>query len=366
MTTLVDPSAPTAAPRDNIGVVEWLRTRLFSSPGNTILTLATLVLLWFVLPPMANWFVLDAVWWAAPPEVCRAAEGACWAMIHEKHRLIIFGRYPYAEHWRPFVAMLVLIGLIGGSTNRRFWRRELAVAWAAGMVVMGVLMWGGVFGLTFVETALWGGLPLTLILTTVGIVVAFPLGIILALGRQSQMPIIRTLSVVYIELIRGVPLVSLLFMASFMFPLFMPSGVQISSLLRAQVAIILFAGAYLAEVVRGGLQAVPRGQVEAARSLGLGYWPTMWKIVLPQAIRMVIPGIVNSFISTFKDTSLVAIVSLTDLMLAARQAVGDPAWRAYGLEGYVFIGLIYLIFCYLMSRYSQRLEVQLYTGRQRL
>jgi general L-amino acid transport system permease protein len=364
MTTLADPT-PTAAPSDSIGVVQWLRTRLFSSVGNTILTLATLLLLWFALPPIANWFVFDAVWWAAAPEVCRAAQGACWAMIHEKHRLIIFGRYPYAEHWRPLIAMLVLIGLIGASTHRPFWRRELFAAWGAGLLVMAVLMWGGIFGLTFVETTLWGGLPLTLILTTVGIAVAFPWGVLLALGRQSQMPIIRTLSIVYIELIRGVPLISLLFMASFMFPLFMPSGVQISSLLRAQVAIILFAGAYLAEVVRGGLQAVPRGQVEAARSLGLGYWPTMWKIVLPQAIRMVIPGIVNSFISTFKDTSLVAIVSLTDLMLAARQAVGDPEWRAFGIEGYVFIGLIYLIFCYLMSRYSQRLEVQLNTGRKR-
>lgn len=365
MTTLADPTPASAAPRESIGVLEWLRTRLFSSVGNTILTLATLGFLWLILPPLINWGILDAVWHAAPPAECRAAGGACWAMIHEKHRLIIFGRYPYAEHWRPLLAMVVLIGLIGVSADRRAWKRWLLGVWGAGVVVMGVLMWGGVFGLTYVEPALWGGLPLTLILTTVGIAVAFPWGVLLALGRQSKMPVIRTLSVVYIELVRGVPLVSLLFMASFMLPLFMPSGVQISSLLRAQVAIILFAGAYLAEVVRGGLQAVPRGQVEAARSLGLGYWPTMWKIVLPQAIRMVIPGIVNSFISTFKDTSLVAIVSLTDLMLAARQAVGDPLWRAYGLEGYVFIGLIYLIFCYLMSRYSQRLEVQLYTGRQR-
>lgn len=364
MTIVADPT-PAAAPRDSIGMLEWLRTRLFSSVGNTVLTLFTLGLLWVTLPPLVNWGILDAVWHDAPPEECRAAAGACWAMIHEKHRLIIFGRYPYAEHWRPLLAMVILIGLIALSADRRSWRRWLAGVWAAGTVVMGVLMWGGILGLTYVEPALWGGLPLTLILTTVGIAVAFPWGVLLALGRQSRMPVIRTLSVVYIELVRGVPLVSLLFMASFMLPLFMPSGVQISSLLRAQVAIILFAGAYLAEVVRGGLQAVPRGQVEAARSLGLGYWPTMWKIVLPQAIRLVIPGIVNSFISTFKDTSLVAIVSLTDLMLAARQAVGDPAWRAFGLEGYVFIGLIYLVFCYLMSRYSQRLEVQLYTGRVR-
>jgi general L-amino acid transport system permease protein len=226
-------------------------------------------------------------------------------------------------------------------------------------------MWGGVFGLAYVETSLWGGLPLTLILSVFGVAVAFPLSILLALGRRSEMPVVRAFSVAYIELIRGVPLISLLFMASFMLPLFLPSGVNLNALLRAQIAIILFTAAYLAEVIRGGLQAIPAGQYEAARALGLGYWRMTGNIILPQAIRLVIPPIVNTFIGMFKDTSLVAIVSLTDLLLATRQAISDPEWRAYFVEGYVFIAVIYFCFCFFMSRYSLYLERELETGHRR-
>jgi general L-amino acid transport system permease protein len=347
------------------GALAWLSANLFGSAVNTIITIASVLLLAWFVPPLVEWVLIDSRWGDTAPAECRKAAGACWAFIHEKHRLILFGRYPYDEQWRPLAGMAILLSLIGASCHRPFWRRWLALAWAVGIVMMAALMWGGVFGLRYVETTLWGGLPLTFILTTVGVAVAFPWGVLLALGRRSKLPIIRALSVGYIEIVRGVPLVSLLFMASFMFPLFMPTGVQINALVRAQVAIILFAGAYLAEVVRGGLQAIPRGQVEAAGALGMGYWLTMRKIVLPQAIRLVIPGIVNSFISTFKDTSLVAIVSLTDLMLSTRQAIADPLWRPFFVEGYVFIGAIYLVFCYLMSRYSQHLEVELNTGRRR-
>ncbi|MBM3505752.1 MAG: amino acid ABC transporter permease [Alphaproteobacteria bacterium] len=360
---MTDAALPIAPPRT--GPTAWLRTNLFGSWRNTLISLGSFALLVWAVPPLLDWFLFESRWGDTPPAECRKAAGACWAFVHEKHRLILFGRYPFAEQWRPLVGMAILLGLIGASCYRPFWRRWLLAVWAVGIAVMAVLMWGGVFGLRFVETTLWGGLPLTFLLTTVGVGAAFPLGVVLALGRRSKLPIIRAVSIGYIELVRGVPLVSLLFMASFMFPLFMPSGVQINALIRAQVAIILFAGAYLAEVVRGGLQAVPRGQIEAAAALGMGYWLTMRKIVLPQAIRLVIPGIVNSFISTFKDTSLVAIVSLSDLMLSTRQAIADPLWRPFFVEGYVFIGAIYLVFCFLMSRYSQHLEVQLNTGRRR-
>jgi len=263
------------------------------------------------------------------------------------------------------ISVLLIVALLGLSCNRVFWRAWLGAVWAGGAGLFMLLMWGGVLGMSFVETSLWGGLPLTLILAVVGIVVAFPLSIFLALGRRSNLPVIRALSVVYIELVRGVPLISLLFMASFMLPLFMPTGFTVNDLLSAQVAIILFSAAYLAEVIRGGLQAIPAGQYEAAQSLGLSYWQSTRMIILPQAIRLVIPPIVNTFIGLFKDTSLVAIVSLADLLFAARQAIADPAWRAFFVEAYVFIAMIYFCFCFFMSKYSQYLETQLDTGHRR-
>jgi general L-amino acid transport system permease protein len=220
-------------------------------------------------------------------------------------------------------------------------------------------MWGGVLGLTFVENALWGGLPLTLILSVVGLLFSFPMAILLALGRRSKLPAIRSLCIGYIELIRGVPLVSILFMASVMFPLFLPEGLTVDKLLRAQAGIILFTAAYLAEAVRGGLQAIPVGQHEAADALGLSYWKKTLLIVLPQALKLAIPAIVNQFISMFKDTSLVIIIGLYDLLTTAKTALADPLWRAYYVESYIFAALIYWGFCYFMSRYSQFLERRL-------
>ena len=255
--------------------MRWARENLFRSWPETIATLLILWIIWKTIPPFIDWAFLDAVW-KPDSKMCRASEGACWGFIAEKHRFILFGTYPYELHWRPALATVILIGLWVFSAFRQFWKSWLALVWLFGLTVIGILMWGGIFGLRYVENERWGGLILTLILTTFGIACAFPLGILLALGRRSDMPIIRGLSVGYIELIRGVPLISLLFMASVMLPLFLPHGVTIDKLLRAQIAIILFAAAYLAEVIRGGLQAIPRGQYDAAHALALPFWRT-WR-----------------------------------------------------------------------------------------
>jgi general L-amino acid transport system permease protein len=280
-------------------------------------------------------------------------------VVTEKHRFILFGTYPFEAQWRPALAILIFIGLFVASAMRRFWRKELMVIWLGALTVIGVLMWGGVLGLAFVPQERWGGLAVTLILATFGLAFGFPLGVLVALGRRSDLPAIKAICVIYVELIRGVPLVSLLFMASVMFPLFLPDGINIDKLLRAQVAIILFAGAYLAEVVRGGLQALPNGQREGADALGLSYWQKTGLIVLPQALRLVIPPLVNTFIGFFKDTSLVLIIGIFDLLTAGKTAIVEPAWQGFSLEIYIVVGLIYFAFCFAMSRYSQRLETDL-------
>ncbi len=238
---------------------------------------------------------------------------------------------------------------------RIFWKWWLGAIWILGLTAIGILMWGGL-GLPYVENERWGGLILTLLLTTFGLAFAFPLSILLALGRRSTLPVIRGLCVAYIELIRGVPLISLLFMASVMLPLFLPAGVSVDKLLRAQIALILFAAAYLAEVVRGGLQAVPGHQYESAAALGLGYWEQMSYIILPQALRIAVPPLVNTFIGFFKDTSLVLIIGLFDLLSTIKVSLNDPAWTGFGVEAYIFAALVYFVFCFAMSQYSRRLE----------
>ncbi|MGP1396639.1 MAG: amino acid ABC transporter permease [Inquilinaceae bacterium] len=349
----------------SIGPLAWLRANLFNSWFNAILTLLILWLLITMVPPILDWVLFSAIFADVPSEVCRGADGACWAFVREKFRLIMLGLYPQSQQWRPIVAVVLFIALIGASANRRFWTPWLAVVWVAGLVVVFTLMYGGVLGLTVVPTARWGGLPLTLGLSVIGLVVAFPLSILLALGRRSEMPAIKTICVVYIELIRGVPLITVLFMSSALFPLFLPTGVNFDKLLRAQVAMILFAAAYLAEVVRGGLQAVPKGQYEAADSLGLGYWQKTMLIVLPQALRISIPPLVNTFIGFFKDTSLVVIIGLFDLLGATKAALTDPAWLGFYKEAYLFVGVIYFMFCFTMSRYSQALEKRVNIGTRR-
>jgi general L-amino acid transport system permease protein len=249
---------------------------------------------------------------------------------------------------------------------RRFWRKELVLIWIGTLALIGLLMWGGVLGMAYVPQDSWGGLPITLILATFGLAFAFPLAVLVALGRRSTtMPAVKLLCVLYVELIRGVPLISLLFMASVMFPLFMPAGVNVDKLLRAQIAFILFAGAYLAEVVRGGLQALPKGQAEAADALGLAYWQKTGLIILPQALRLVIPPLVNTFIGFFKDTSLVLIIGLFDLLTMGKVALSDPPWQSFTTEVYIFLAVIYAMFCYAMSRYSRGLERDLNRARQR-
>jgi general L-amino acid transport system permease protein len=257
---------------------------------------------------------------------------------------------------------VIFVAMIAASCDRRLWGRRLLLLWLVGLAAVGVLMWGGVFGLRYVDSLLWSGLPLTLILTVVGVLFAFPLGILLALGRRSELPAVRAICVAYIELVRGVPLITVLFMASVMLPLFLPTGITIDKLLRAQLAFILFAAAYLAEVVRGGLQAIPQGQIEAANALGLNYWQRTRLIVLPQALSLVIPPLVNTFIGTFKDTSLIIIIGLFDLLGTVNAALADPNWQGFHLEAYVFAGAIYFVFCFFMSRYSLMLEREFNQG----
>jgi len=356
------------------GPLAWARANLFDSWWSTALTLALGYLILRGAWAFLDWGVIHAIWQVPQgpkgpnTDLCRAAAGtgACWAVIGEKYRFILFGFYPYAQQWRPALVIVLFIALYGISANRRFWRKELALIWIAAMALIGILMWGGVFGLTLVTESQWGGLPITLILATVALALAFPLAVLVALGRRStRLPAVKLLCVMYVELIRGVPLITLLFMASVMFPLFMPNGFDVDKLLRAQVAITLFAGAYLAEVVRAGLQSLPKGQAEAADALGLSYWKKTLLVVLPQALRLVIPPLVNTFIGFFKDTSLVLIIGIFDLLKSGITAVAEPAWQGFGNEVYIVLALIYFAFCFAMSRYSRGLERELDRARRR-
>ena len=308
-----------------------------------------------------GWALINAVW-SVPYNAQGVADtgpclkmqgiGACWAIIGDKYRLILFGRYPYAEQWRPALCVALFIGLYVVSAMRRFWRKELALIWVGTLLAIGVLM--------------WGGLPITLILATFGLAFAFPLAILVALGRRSTtLPAVHLLCVLYVELIRGVPLIALLFMASVMFPLFLPEGVNIDNLLRVQIAIILFVAAYVAEVIRAGLQALPKGQTEAAEALGLTYWQKTGFIILPQALRLVIPPLVNTCIGFFKDTSLVLIVGMFDLLMMGKVALSDPPWQSFANEVYIFLALIYIAFCFAMSKYSRGLERDLGRAHRR-
>lgn len=347
------------------GVATWLRAKLFNTWYNTLVTLAGLWLLYSTVPPAFAWFFSDAVWTAGPAEACREAAGACWSFIAEKWRFILFGTYPFAEQWRPGIAVVLFIAMVIVSCIKAFWNKGLLLIWPVGLAICWILLAGTPIGPEPVPNNLWSGIPITLMLAVVGCGLAFPLSILLALGRRSKMPIIKAFCVGYIELIRGVPLITVLFMASVMFPLFMPSGMTFDKLLRAQVAIILFAAAYLAEVVRGGLQAIPKGQYEAADAMGLSYWQAMIFIILPQALKITIPPQVNTFIGMFKDTSLVLIVGIFDLMFTMRVAINDLEWRAYYIEGFISVAIIYFIFCFSMSKYSQWLEGELHRGHRR-
>ena len=366
--TIVFVSAPARpAPNKTEGFMPWVKSNLFASVPNAIISVIIIGILLWAASGALSWGVFNAVV-QANADACQAARGigACWGVVNEKARLIVLGRYPQPEHWRPVIATAILLGLVISSCMRFFWKPWLALVWIAGLSAFFTLMAGGVMGLTKVPTDQWGGLPLTIMLTVISMTLAFPIAVAVALGRRSNMPAIKSLCVVYVELIRGVPLISVLFMASFMLPLFMPVGKSPDVLIRVVVGIMLFAAAYMAEIIRGGLQALPKGQAEAAASIGLGYWQTQIKIILPQALGTVVPSIMNNFISLFKDTSLVTIVSLYELTGALSLAVGsDPNWRPFKIEAYLFIAAIYFVCCFAMSRYSLWIEKQVAVGKAR-
>ena len=356
-------------PASTVGALGWLRRNLFSSPPNAALTVLALYLLFTLIPPILRWAVLDATWSGDNRAACAANKGACWTFIRVHFDQFLYGFYPDAQRWRvKTVVLLLLLGaaplLVRSVPQKVKMRLGLALLVAFPVVAL-ILLKGGVLGLPAVDTSSWGGLLLTLVIAGVGMTAALPLGVLLALGRRSGLPAIETLCVTFIEFWRGVPLITVLFMSSVMLPLFLPAGMNFDKLLRALIGVSLFQAAYMAEVVRGGLQAIPKGQLEAAAALGLGYWKSMLLIVLPQALKLVIPGIVNTFIALFKDTSLVLIIGLFDLMNIVHNATTNPEGLGFSTEGYVFAAAVYWLFCFGMSRYSQRLEKRLHTGHQR-
>lgn len=366
-----------AKPPPNLvrGPVAWLRDNLFSSIPNALLTLLALVLLYLVVPPLVRFLFVNAVWTGSSGEACRPVAngppvGACWAYIGNWINYFIYGSYPAAERWRVNVFFLALAVGVAWMLWLRAPRRGLgALYFFVVLPVLSYFLLAGApwLGLSEVATSSWGGVLVTILVSAVGIVGSLPLGILLALGRRSKLPLIRLFSVIFIEFVRGVPLITVLIMANTMLPLFLPGGVTIDRLARPLIGVSLFAAAYMAEVVRGGLQAIPKGQYEGAMSLGLNYPQMMAFIVLPQALRIVIPGIVNVFIALFKDTTLVAYVGIFDLVKTIENARADPAWAAPTISntGYVFAALFYFVFCWGMSLYSRGVERRLATGHKR-
>lgn len=361
-------------PKFRPGPVKWMRDNLFSTPLNSFFTLLSLYLLYLAVPSALSWAIFEADWVGETRAACenpdgssRYGVGACWVFISVRMDQFMYGFYPAEEHWRPnLLAIILIICLVALHLKQVKFKSLIGVfALVIYPVIAFTVLYGGVFGLTVVETDQWGGLMLTLILALVGIVAALPIGVVLALGRRSSMPLVRNVCVVFIEFWRGVPLITVLFMASVMLPLFLPEGTDFDKMVRACVGIVLFQSAYMAEVIRGGLQAIPKGQYEAADALGLSYWKKMNLIVLPQALKLVIPGIVNTFIALFKDTTLVYIVGLFDILQMLKAAGSNAEWLGFETEGYVFAALIFWVFCFSMSRYSQRLEKKLHTGHKR-
>ena len=350
-------------PASTVGIVGWLRTNLFSTPFYTLLTLVTAYILVTTLGPAIQWAFIDADWVGDSREACDSG-GACWVFIGSRMDQFLYGFYPDGEQWRVnalYVMLALLIAaLVYEPTPKKGWIAAFTLLIFP--IIAFVLLVGGSFGLEQVETHKWGGLMLTLVLACVGIVASLPFGILLALGRRSKMPVVKSFCTVFIEVWRGVPLITVLFMASVMLPLFVSAEIDFDKLLRALIGITLFQSAYMAEVIRGGLQAIAKGQYEAADALGLSYWKKMGLIILPQALKIMIPGIVNTFIALFKDTSLVLIIGLFDLLAIVQAALADPKWLGYSIEGYVFVAFSFWVFCFGMSRYSQHLERKLHTG----
>lgn len=350
-------------PENTTGPIGWVRRHLFSSVTNTVLTLFTLYILYILLVPTIDWAFLKADWFGETRDACTSG-GACWVFVTSRFSQFLYGFYPEDLTWRIDLAFILLAVQLAWLMIPKLPYKGIVSILVLFVypVVAFYLLYGGSFGLDVVETHKWGGLSLTLVLAVIGIVAALPFGVLLALGRRSEMPIVKSFCVVYIELWRGVPLITVLFMASVMLPLFVPAEVTFDKLLRALIGIVMFQSAYMAEVVRGGLQAIPKGQYEAAQALGLNYWKMMGLVVLPQALKLMIPGIVNTFIALFKDTSLVLIIGLFDLLAIVQAGLTDPKWLGYSVEGYAFVALMFWIFCFGMSKYSQHLERHFHTG----
>lgn len=373
-----DLTAARPAPSRNQGIFVWIKHNLLRTPLDAFLTITFATLIVWIAPALVRWIFVDAVWVGSDRTYCATAaqgglrpdgwSGACWAFVRDRFHQFIFGRYPVEERWRPVTVGFILVVLLVPMLIPRFPKKGMNALLLLGAfpILSFAMLAGGNFGLAPVPTSLWGGLMVTLILSFVGIGASLPLGIVLALARRSQLPAIRVISVVFIEGVRGVPLITILFMANFILPLFLPAGWSIDNFLRALVGITLFSSAYMAEVVRGGLQAIPKGQYEGASSLGLSPWQTTFLIILPQAIKLVIPGIVNTFIGLFKDTSLVSIIGMFDLLGIVRLNMTDAVWVApvTPLTGLLFAGFIFWMFCFAMSRYSMFMERRLNTGHR--
>jgi len=356
-------------PAARAGVLGWLRTNLFSSPANITLTLLCVLFIVWAVPPLLRFFLIDAVWSGADGDACLASPaqpqpGACWAFVRVWSSYFVYGFYPIGQRWRVDLFFLTLAFGIVWLLRLSAPRRDISACYFFIVlpILSFVLLHGApLIGLSVVPTALWGGILVTVVVATIGMVFSLPLGILLALGRCSEMPVVRLFAVIFIEFVRGVPLITVLFMASVMLPLFVPEHLAPDKLIRALIGVALFASAYMAEVVRGGLIAVPRGQYEAARALGLGYWRMTGLVILPQALRVTLPNIVNTFIGLFKDTTLVFVVGIFDFLHAIEAARADPKWAAptTTVTGYVFAGLFYFVCCYGMSRYARNVEARL-------
>jgi general L-amino acid transport system permease protein len=356
-------------PITEVGVIGWIRHNLFSSTTNIVITVLTLYLLYVIVPPLLNWLFLDAVFSAESRDDCRAVAeaaghelGACWAFIGKRFEIFVYGFYPEEERWRVNVSFIMMIAalipILFDDVPMR--KQGLWFSLIAPVIICWLLIGG--MGLTPVPTNKFGGFMLTLTIGVTGIVGSLPIGIALALGRQSHMPAMRMVCVAFIEFIRGVPLITLLFVASTMLNYFLPPGTSFDLLLRVLIMVTLFASAYIAEVIRGGLQAIPKGQVEAADSMGLKYWQSMRLIILPQALKISIPGIVNTFIGLYKDTTLVIIIGLFDPLGMGRASLADTKWQGLSTEIYVFVAIFFFVSCFSMARYSLYLEKKLHTG----
>ena len=355
-------------PRSEIGIWGWIYHNLLSTKLNFFITLATIYLLWVIIPPSLNWLFFNAVFEGASRDECRAImretgeKGACWAFIGHRFELFVYGFYPEAERWRVNLSfILMLAALVPVLFDNVPYRSKAMIGSAIAPFVIGWLLIGG-WGLEPVPTNLFGGCMLTLVIGVTGIVGSLPLGIALALGRQSHLPALRIVCVAFIEFIRGVPLITLLFVASTMLNYFLPPGTTFDLLLRVLIMVTLFASAYIAEVVRGGLQAIPKGQTEAADAMGLKYWQSMRLIILPQALKISIPGIVNTFIGLYKDSTLVVIIGMLDVIGVGRASLADTKWQGLSTEVYVFVAIFFFISCIAMARYSLYLEKKLHTG----